>query len=135
MFLIAKNKYRFNFPVSLQRSHLLDVWHLDKAHWFTLCGVKVGKVLIKNPSVVVFDLHRFGKVNRVEIEQTEDSTVVTTGHSSLLFKIEQTDKDYHLLHVSLFSNLRSLILLWPLIQLVFWLTVVEDYVYYGKHSK
>ena len=122
-------------PIARQQSHLLDIWHLDKAHWFTLCGVKVGEVRKKNSELVEFDLHRFGRVNRVEIKQSANKTTVSIGQFNLVFEIEPLDENSHMLHVHLFSNLRSLIILWPLIQLTFLLTVIEDYIYYAEHSK
>jgi hypothetical protein len=119
-------------PVSLQSSHLLDIWHLDKAHWFTLCGVKVGEVFTKSPSLVRFNLHRFGGVKEVNIRQADQVTEVDLGDCLLKFIIKDVDIDHHYLHVSLFSQNKFLRLLWPLIQVVFLLTVIEDCIYYAK---
>jgi hypothetical protein len=88
MHLIAQNRYKFNMPVSLQKSHLLDIWHLDKAHWFTLCGVSVGEVFTKSPALVKFNLHRFGSIKQINIRQTEDTTEVDLDDSLLRFVIE-----------------------------------------------
>lgn len=132
MYLIAQNRYKFNMPTTAQKGHLLDIWHLDKAHWFTLCGVSVGEVFTKSPTLVSFNLHRFGNTKQVNIIQSDESTEVNLDDSMLRFKIEDTDYDYHYLHVSLFSRYRTLRLLWPIIQIVFWLTVVEDCIYYSQ---
>ena len=132
MHLIAQNRYRFNIPVNLQRNHLLDIWHLDKAHWFTLYGVSIGKVFSKSPSFVRFNLHRFGRVNEVTIRQFQDITTVDLQGCILKFAIEPTGGDQHYLHVSLFSQNKLLRLLWPAIQIVFLLTVIEDLIYYSK---
>lgn len=131
MHLIAQNKYKFNFSSSLQRCHLLDIWHLNKAHWFTLCGVSVGTVYNKSPTLVKFDLHRFGNVKQVNIRQSDNVTEVDLNDSILRFTIEDESNDHHYLTVSLFSKYKSLRLLWPLVQLIFWLTVIEDAVYYA----
>lgn len=135
MYLIAQNKYKFNMSSNLQRCHLLDIHHLNKAHWLTLFGVSVGKVYCKSSSLVSFDLHRFGRVNRVEITQDEGATEVTINGSKLRFIIEGEVEDHHYLHVSLFCKYRFLRLLWPIIQIVFFLTVLEDSVYYSESSK
>jgi hypothetical protein len=131
MHLIAKGKYRFNMPVNLQRCHLLDIWHLDKAHWFTLCGVSVGEVFVKSPTLVRFNLHRFGGTKQVCIEQSDNTTQVDLIDCLLKFTIEETEDNFHYLHVSLFSQYRILRALWPIIQLMFFLTVVEDLAYYA----
>lgn len=131
MHLIAQNKYKFNFSPNLQRYHLLDIWHLDKAHWFTLCGVSVGTVYNKSPTLVKFDLHRFGNIKQVNIRQSNNVTEVDLNDSLLRFTIEGDNNDHHYLAVSLFSKYKSLRLLWPLVQLVFWLTVIEDAIYYA----
>jgi hypothetical protein len=132
MHLIAQNRYKFNMPVSLQKSHLLDIWHLDKAHWFTLCGVSVGEVFTKSPALVKFNLHRFGSIKQINIRQTEDTTEVDLDDSLLRFVIEDEGGHHHYLHVSLFSRYKTLRLLWPIIQIVFLLTVIEDCIYYSK---
>lgn len=132
MYLIAQNRYRFNIPVNLQRCHLLDIHHLNKAHWFTLCGVRIGEVFSKSPSLVRFNLHRFGNVKEVNIRQSEDVTEVDLKDYLLRFAIEPTESDHHYLHVSLFSKNKFLRLLWPAIQIVFLLTVIEDLIYYSK---
>ena len=133
MYLIAKNRYRFDFPVSLQKCHLLDIWHLNKAHWFTLFGVEVGDVFVKSPDLVRFNLHRFGKIQEVIITQLDDFTRVEVGESCLEFQIETAEPEYHYLNVSLKSNHKILRLIYPLIQIIFFLTVVEDRLYYEKH--
>jgi hypothetical protein len=132
MYLIAKNKYKFNIPTTLQRSHLLDIWHLDKAHWFTLFGVSVGEVRCKSSTLVNFDLHRFGKINPVSITQDDVATEVEVNNCRIRFTIEDTECDHHYLHVALFSQNKILRLLWPAIQIVFFLTVLEDAIYYTK---
>lgn len=133
MHLIAQNRYKFNISTKLQRYHLLDIHHLNKAHWFTLFGVSVGQVYCKSSTFVHFDLHRFGQVNPVIITQTDEYTEVSINDSKLRFIIEDSATDHHYLHVSLFSNYKSLRLLWPIIQVVFYLTVLEDAIYYdGK---
>jgi hypothetical protein len=131
MHLIAQNKYKFNIPVSLQRNHLLDIWHLDKAHWFTLCGVRIGEVFTKSPQLVRFNLHRFGLVKEVNITQDDATTEVILSECFLRFVIEENDSDSHYLHVSLFSQHKLHRLLWPAIQVVFLLTVIEDILYYS----
>ena len=131
MHQIAQNKYKFNFSSSLQRCHLLDIWHLNKAHWLTLCGVSVGEVYNKSPTLVKFDLHRFGNVKQVNIRQSHNVTEVDLDDSLLRFTIEDESNGYHYLSVSLFSKYKSLRLLWPLVQLVFWITVIEDSLYYA----
>jgi len=133
--LIAKCKYVFNIPIKAQKGHLTDFNHLDKAHWLTLWGVKVGQVEKKTSTLAKFDLHRFGQVRKIVIIQTENFTVVNMGASRLEFLIEPINDKQHYLHASFFSNHWPLILLWPLIQLVFWLTVIEDCIYYAEHSK
>ena len=132
MHLIAQNRYRFDMSTNLQRSHLLDIWHLDKAHWFTLCGVSVGEVFTKSLNLVRFNLHRFGGVKQINIRQTEDTTEVYLNDSLLRFIIEDEGGDHHYLHVSLFSRYKILRILWPIIQVVFLLTVIEDCIYYSK---
>jgi hypothetical protein len=119
-------------PIKRQQSHLLDIWHLNKAHWLTLFGVKVGEVRKKNGELVEFDLYRFGRVNQVVIRQDSSKTTVNTGNFELEFVIEPLDEKSHYLHVNFFSNHKALIVLWPLIQLIFLLTVIEDYIYYKK---
>ena len=134
MYVIAKNRYRFNFSINLQKKHLLDIWHLDKAHWFTLCGVNVKDVFIKSPELVRFTLERFGRLNEVIITQLDNLTEVYVNNCILRFEIEPVSNNYHFLNVSLSSKYRSLILLWPLIQLVFFLTVLEDAIYYSREK-
>lgn len=134
MHLIAQNRFRFDFPVALQRSHLKDIWHLDKAHWLTLCGVSIGEVFCKTPKLVWFSIHRFGQTREVIITQTEEITLVTTKRFILKFEIEPTLESHHFLQVSLFSDIKKLRYLWALIQVVFYLTVWEDMLYYGNHT-
>jgi|688.fasta_scaffold02908_7 hypothetical protein len=132
MYLIAKNKYRFDIPISLQRNHLLDIWHLDKAHWFTLCGVKVKEVFSKSSELVRFNLERFGHTQEVTIEQDRNVTKVNVNNCMLIFTIEEEKENHHFLNVEMRSDYRGLRLLWPIIQLVFLLTVIEDIIYYKK---
>jgi hypothetical protein len=132
MHLIAQNKYKFNISTKLQRHHLLDIWHLDKAHWFTLFGVSVGDVYCKTPELVRFDLHRFGQINPVVITQDDKATEVEVNNCRLRFIIEDAKDDCHYLHVALFSHHKALRLLWPAIQAIFFLTVLEDSIYYAE---
>jgi len=130
--LIAQCKYELGMPISRQKSHLTDFNHLNKAHWLTLCGVKVGRVEKKTRRLAVFDLHRFGRVNRVTITQDKLKTTVDMVEYQLVFVIEPLGAKNHYLHVDLLSTKKSLVLLWPLIQIVFLLTVIEDYIYYAR---
>lgn len=132
MYLIAQCRYAFDIPIKTQHSHLTDVWHLNKAHWLTLCGVKVGEIRKKTKNLVDFDLHRFGSIHKVLITQDESQTTVNMGNSKLVFVIEPLDEKSHYLNVALHSTHKSLVWLWPLIQIVFWLTAIEDYIYYGN---
>lgn len=130
MFLIAKNKYRFDIPVSLQNTHLLDIWHLNKVHKLTLLGVKMEKVFTKTDRFVEFDVSRFGRTNRVKVTQDKNNTVVDFGKLKLNFIVEPTDEDHHYLNLSLLSNQPLLRIFWPLIQVMFFITIVEDRIYY-----
>jgi hypothetical protein len=117
-------------PVQLQKCHLLDIWHLDKAHWFTLHGVQVKEVFQKSPELVRFNLQRFGRTQEVKITQDNNKTEVNVNNCILKFVIEDVGEDHHYLNVELFSHYKSLKLIRPLIQLVFFLTVIEDMIYY-----
>jgi len=138
MYLILSRKFLFKIPITLQRNHLLDIWHLDRAHRITLFGVRVGKdCKIKNINGVKslnFTLFRFGIPSKVVIQQNKktDITTVEVNNFKLEFTIIEHNKFSHWLQVKLFSTCKWYILLLPLLDIVFWLTVVEDKVYYTR---
>lgn len=130
MYKIASGRYLFNIPISVQEKHLMDVWHLTKVHKLTLLGVKIGEVFTKTSEFVEFNVHRFGRTGRVKVTQINNNTVVDFGKLKLNFIVEPTDEGYHYLNLSLLSNHKWLFLFWPLIQIMFFLTIVEDRIYY-----
>jgi hypothetical protein len=81
-----------------------------------------------------FTLLRFGTPNKVIIQQDKktDVTTVEVNNFKLEFTIVEQDKSSHWLQVKLFSTCRWHLLLRPILDLVFWLTVIEDKVYYGR---
>jgi hypothetical protein len=138
MYLILSRKFLFKIPIALQRNHLLDIWHLDRAHRITLFGVKVCRdCKITNTDELKslnFTLLRFGIPSKVLIQQNKktDTTTVEVNNFKLEFTILEHDKFSHWLQVKLFSTCRWYLLLLPLVELVFWLTVVEDKIYYNR---
>jgi len=138
MYLILSRRFLFKIPIALQRNHLLDIWHLDRAHRVTLFGVKVGRdCKITNTDELKslnFTLLRFGIPSKVLIQQNKktDTTTVEVNNFKLEFTILEHDKFSHWLQVKLFSTCKWYLLLLPLVELVFWLTVVEDKVYYNR---
>jgi len=138
MYLILSRKFLFKIPIALQRNHLLDIWHLDRAHRITLFGVKVCRdCKITNTDELKslnFTLLRFGIPSKVLIQQNKktDTTTVEVNNFKLEFTILEHDKFSHWLQVKLFSTCKWYLLLLPLVELVFWLTVVEDKVYYNR---
>ena len=138
MHLILSRRFLFKIPIALQRNHLLDIWHLNKAHRITLLGVKVGKdCKITNTDEVKslnFTLFRFGIPNKVAIQQDKKTgtTTVEVNNFKLEFVIIEHNKSSHWLQVKLFSTCRWYLLLLPLVDLVFWLTVIEDKFYYNR---
>jgi len=81
-----------------------------------------------------FTLLRFGIPSKVLIQQNKktDTTTVEVNNFKLEFTILEHDKFSHWLQVKLFSTCRWYLLLLPLVELVFWLTVVEDKIYYNR---
>jgi len=138
MHLILSRKFLFKIPIALQRNHLLDIWHLNRAHRITLFGVKVCRdCKITNTDELKslnFTLLRFGIPSKVLIQQNKktDTTTVEVNNFKLEFTILEHDKFSHWLQVKLFSTCKWYLLLLPLVELVFWLTVVEDKVYYNR---
>jgi|YNPMSStandDraft_1061717.scaffolds.fasta_scaffold03437_6 hypothetical protein len=138
MHLILSRKFLFKIPIALQRNHLLDIWHLNRAHRITLFGVKVCRdCKITNTDELKslnFTLLRFGIPSKVLIQQNKktDTTTVEVNNFKLEFTILEHDKFSHWLQVKLFSTCRWYLLLLPLVELVFWLTVVEDKIYYNR---
>jgi hypothetical protein len=138
MYLILSRKFLFKIPIALQRNHLLDIWHLNRAHRITLFGVKVCRdCKITNTDELKslnFTLLRFGIPSKVLIQQNKktDTTTVEVNNFKLEFTILEHDKFSHWLQVKLFSTCRWYLLLLPLVELVFWLTVVEDKIYYNR---
>jgi hypothetical protein len=138
MHLILSRKFLFKIPIALQRNHLLDIWHLNKAHRITLFGVQVGKDCrmenVNGVKSLNFTLFRFGIPNKVIIQQDKKTgvTTVEVTNFKLEFTILEHDKFSHWLQVKLFSTCRWCLLLLPLLDLVFWLTVIEDKVYYNR---
>jgi len=138
MHLILSRKFLFKIPTALQRNHLLDIWHLNKAHRITLFGVRVVKdCKITNTDEVKslnFTLLRFGIPNKVLIQQDKKTgfTTVSVNNFKLEFTIIEHNKFSHWLQVKLFSTCRWYLLLRPLLDLVFWLTVLEDKIYYNR---
>lgn len=135
--LILTRKFVFNFPEALQYNHLLDIWHLNKAHWFTLFGISINNISLKKTnkiSKICFDLHRFGRVFKAEINQDKSNkiTTVSVAGFKLEFYIETIDKISHWLHVRLFANRKWYKLLLPLLDIIFYLTVIEDKIYYQR---
>jgi hypothetical protein len=68
----------------------------------------------------------------VTIEQDRNVTKVNVNNCMLIFTIEEEKENHHFLNVEMRSDYRVLRILWPIIQLVFLLTVIEDIVYYKK---
>ena len=138
MYLILSRRFLFKIPIALQRNHLLDIWHLNRAHRITLFGVKVCRdCKITNTDELKslnFTLLRFGIPSKVLIQQNKktDTTTVEVNNFKLEFTILEHDKFSHWLQVKLFSTCRWYLLLLPLVELVFWLTVLEDKVYYNR---
>jgi hypothetical protein len=138
MYLILSRRFLFKIPIALQRNHLLDIWHLNRAHRITLFGVKVCRdCKITNTDELKslnFTLLRFGIPSKVLIQQNKktDTTTVEVNNFKLEFTILEHDKFSHWLQVKLFSTCRWYLLLLPLVELVFWLTVVEDKIYYNR---
>jgi len=138
MHLILSRKFLFKIPIALQRNHLLDIWHLDRAHRITLFGVKVGRdckiTNIDGVKTLNFTLFRFGIPSRVVVQQDKktDITTVEVNNFKLEFAILEHNKSSHWLQVKLFSTCKWYILLQPLVNIVFWLTVIEDKVYYTR---
>jgi len=138
MYLILSRRFLFKIPAALQRNHLLDIWHLNRAHRITLFGVNVGRdCKIKNVDGVKslnFTLFRFGIPSKVLIQQNKktDITTVEVNNFKLEFTIIEHNKFSHWLQVKLFSTCRWYVLLLPVLDIVFWLTVIEDKVYYNR---
>jgi hypothetical protein len=138
MYLILSRKFLFKIPVALQRNHLLDIWHLNKAHRVTLFGVKIGKDCKRTNTDEVkslnFTLFRFGIPNKVIIQQDRKTgtTTVEVSNFKLEFTILEYSESSHLLQVKLFSTCRWYLLLRPLLDIIFWLTVIEDKIYYNR---
>jgi len=138
MHLILSRRFLFKIPITLQRNHLLDIWHLDRAHRVTLFGVKVSKdckiTNIDDIKSLNFTLFRFGIPNKVVIQQNKKTgfTTVEVNNFKLEFTILEHDKFSHWLQVKLFSTCRWYLLLLPLVDLAFWLTVIEDKIYYTR---
>jgi len=138
MHLILSRRFLFRIPVVLQRNHLLDIWHLNKAHRITLFGVKIGKdykmTNVDGIKSLNFTLFRFGIPNKVIIQQDKrtGTTTVEIGNFKLEFTILEHSKSSHWLQVRLFSSCRWYLLLQPLLDIIFWLTVIEDKIYYDR---
>jgi len=138
MYLILCRKFLFKIPVTLQRNHLLDIWHLDRAHRITLVGVKVSRdckiTNVDGVKFLNFTLFRFGIPSKVVIQQDKKTgtTTVEVNNFKLEFTIIERNKFSHWLQVKLFSTCRWHLLLLPLLDIVFWLTVIEDKIYYNR---